>query len=155
VCSGGRKRPRSRSINRCVAAASLSIVGCAALLRVDGGEAPRETLRRREVVDADVPVVGGCVSALGAAAGADVEDDADGTAEVDAAASLVPPGGEAPAAAAEVAGATVGAPAAVDPCPLSSRAAAAGDAGALPDGDDAEVAEDDDGVAPDVGWLFK
>jgi hypothetical protein len=154
VCSGGRKRPRSRSINRCVAAASLSIAGCAAPLRVDGGDAPRETFRRREVVDAGVLVAGGCVPALGAAAGADVEVDADGTAEVDGA-SLVPPGGEAPAAAAEVAGAIVAGPAAVDPCLLSSRAVAAGDAGTVPDGDDGEVAEDEAGVAPGAGSLLK
>jgi len=57
--SGGRKGPRSRSINRCVAAASLSVAGCAALSGVDGGTALRGTFRRREVLDAGLLVSGG------------------------------------------------------------------------------------------------
>lgn len=152
--SGGRKRPRSRSINRCVAAASLSIVGCAALSGVDGGSAPRGTLRRREVVDAGAPAVAGRVLALGAAGPAGAGVDAEGTAEVDAALA-VSPVAEAPVVAAEVAGAIAAGAAAVDPGLLSPRAFAAGDAGTVPDGDDGEVAEDEAGVASDVAPLLK
>jgi len=151
--SGGRKGPRSRSINRCVAAASLSVAGCAALSGVDGGTALRGTFRRREVLDAGLLVSGG-VLALAAAPEADAGADAGGIADAGAA-SVGSPAADAPVVAAEVAGAIAAGGAAVDPCVLSPSAVDAGDAPAVADGDDGDVAEDAAGAASDVVSLLK
>ncbi|HET8876396.1 MAG TPA: hypothetical protein VFO53_08725 [Casimicrobiaceae bacterium] len=136
-----------------MAAASLSIAGCAALSGVDGGSAPRGTFRRREVVDAGVLVAGGRVLALGAPRRTDAGAEAEGSAEVDAA-LVVSPVAEAPGVAAEVAGAIAPGAAAADPGPRSPRTVAAGAAGTV-SGDDGEFAEDDAGAASDVAPLLK